>query len=203
MKKHYLIGLFLVFIIVCAFTKPETPMSAVIDNALKQAEMQSLLLSKEMETIPDSLPRTIDKNGNLIMSGSKWWCSGFFPGTLWYLYENSSNKDLKRYASLFTDRINKEQYNKGTHDLGFMLYCSYGNALRITGADSCKSVLINGSKSLSTRFNSKIGCIQSWGSNQKWSFPVIIDNMMNLEMLMWASKETGDNKFREIAVTHD
>lgn len=78
-----------------------------------------------------------------------------------------------------------------------MLYRSYGNALRITGADSCKSVLINGSKSLSTRFNPTIGCIQSWGSNQKWSFPVIIDNMMNLEMLMWASKETGDNKFRD------
>lgn len=167
MKKHYLIGLFLVFIIVCAFTKPETPMSVVIDNALKQAEMQSLLLVKEMETVPDSLPRTIDKNGKLIMSGSKWWCSGFFPGTLWYLYENSSNKELKRYASLFTNRINKEQYNKGTHDLGFMLYCSYGNALRITGIDSCKSVLINGSKSLSTRFNPTIGSIQSWGSNQK------------------------------------
>lgn len=136
------------------------------------------------------------------MSGSKWWCSGFFPGTLWYLYENSSNKELKRYASLFTNRINKEQYNKGTHDLGFMLYCSYGNALRITGIDSCKSVLINGSKSLSTRFNPTIGSIQSWGSNQKWRFPVIIDNMMNLEMLMWASKETGDNRFKEIAETH-
>lgn len=202
MKKHYLIGLFLVFITVCAFTKPETPMSVVIDNALKQAEMQSLLLAKEMETVPDSLPRTIDKNGKLIMSGSKWWCSGFFPGTLWYLYENSSNKELKRYASLFTNRINKEQYNKGTHDLGFMLYCSYGNALRITGIDSCKSVLINGSKSLSTRFNPTIGSIQSWGSNQKWRFPVIIDNMMNLEMLMWASKETGDNRFKEIAETH-
>ena len=111
-------------------------MAQVIDQVLSRAESQSLLLAKTMEEIPDALPRTVDKEGKLVTSNSAWWCSGFFPGTLWYLYENSGNKELEKYAWMFTNRINKEQYNKGTHDLGFMLYCSYGNALRITDVDS-------------------------------------------------------------------
>ena len=177
-------------------------MAQVIDQVLSRAESQSLLLAKTMEEIPDALPRTVDKEGKLVTSNSAWWCSGFFPGTLWYLYENSGNKELEKYAWMFTNRINKEQYNKGTHDLGFMLYCSYGNALRITDVDSCKRVLLNGAASLSSRFNGKVGCIQSWGRSSKWQFPVIIDNMMNLEFLMWAAKASGDNRFRDIAVTH-
>ena len=73
-------------------------MAQVIDRVLSQAESQSLLLAKTMEEIPDALPRTVDKEGKLITSNSAWWCSGFFPGTLWYLYENSGNKELEKYA---------------------------------------------------------------------------------------------------------
>ena len=84
-------------------------MAQVIDQVLSRAESQSLLLAKTMEEIPDALPRTVDKEGKLVTSNSAWWCSGFFPGTLWYLYENSGNKELEKYAWMFTNRINKEQ----------------------------------------------------------------------------------------------
>jgi hypothetical protein len=201
--RNSLLILFSFLLIMPSVSAQSDPgMAQVIDQVLSRAESQSLLLAKTMEEIPDALPRTVDKEGKLVTSNSAWWCSGFFPGTLWYLYENSGNKELEKYAWMFTNRINKEQYNKGTHDLGFMLYCSYGNALRITGVDSCKRVLLNGAASLSSRFNGKVGCIQSWGRSSKWQFPVIIDNMMNLEFLMWAAKASGDNRFRDIAVTH-
>ena len=163
MRNSLLILFSFLLIMPSVNAQSEPGMAQVIDQVLSRAESQSLLLAKTMEEIPDALPRTVDKEGKLVTSNSAWWCSGFFPGTLWYLYENSGNKELEKYAWMFTNRINKVQYNKGTHDLGFMLYCSYGNALRITDVDSCKRVLLNGAASLSSRFNGKVGWIQSWG----------------------------------------
>src|SRR5690606_18777635 len=96
-----------------------------------------------------------------------------------------------------------EQYNTGTHDLGFMMYCSYGNGYRLTDNPTYKNIVIQSSKSLSKRFNSQIGLIRSWDHNaDEWLYPVIIDNMMNLEMLFQATKFTGDSSFYKIAVTH-
>src|SRR3546814_16907833 len=99
--------------------------------------------------------------------------------------------------------VEKEKDNKGTHCLGFMLYCSFGNAYRLMGDTSFRSVLLTGAESLISRFDPEVGCIRSWDHNRdKWQFPVIIDNMMNLEFLSWASKERGDNRFIDIALTH-
>lgn len=194
--------LLILLVIVSAACNKSSQDISWVDEALAHAEKQSLLMAQSIENKPDQLPRSINSKDELVTSGSDWWCSGFFPGTLWYLYENSANEELKAYASEITNRISNEQYNTSTHDLGFMLYCSYGNALRLTAEDSCKTVLINGSNSLSTRFSPVVGCIQSWGAGEKWRYPVIIDNMMNLEMLMWAYKQTGDTKFKDISVSH-
>ena len=151
----------------------------------------------------DLLPRSFDSTKNeLITSGTDWWCSGFYPGTLWYLYEYSKDESLKNEAIRSTSLLEKEKNNKGTHDLGFMLYCSYGNGHRLTNNKDYEAVMITGANSLSTRFNSRIGCIQSWNSNSKWQFPVIVDNMMNLEFLCEMSKLTGDSIYYKIAVTH-
>lgn len=177
------------------------PMKIIIDEAITHACNQSLILAEKTIKTTNQFPKSL-KNGQLEMSTSDWWCSGFFPGTLWYLYEDSGNKEIGQYASIITNRLYSQQYNKDTHDLGFMLYCSYGNAYRLTKKDSCESVLINGAKSLSTRYNSIIGCIQSWNGDKKWTYPVIIDNMMNLEYLMWAYNETKDDKFKNIAISH-
>jgi len=147
-------------------------------------------------------PRTFE-NGKFKMVNSKDWTSGFFPGQLWFLYEYTHDKKWMEEAKAYTAKIEKEQYNKGTHDLGFIIYCSVGNGYRLTKDDHYKSVIIQAAKSLSTRFNPKTGVIRSWDHNsEKWTNPVIIDNMMNLELLFEATKLTGDSSFYKIAVSH-
>lgn len=180
----------------------EKPLKTVIDESLAFSLKQYGLMTKVMKNKPDLLPRTVDTSGVLVASNSGWWTSGFFPGSLWYLYEYSKDEKIKEAAIQMTSRVEKEKNNKGTHDLGFMLYCSFGNGFRITGEENYRDVLLTGAKSLSTRFRPNIGCIQSWGSSEKWQCPVIIDNMMNLELLLWAFNQTGDSSFYNIAVTH-
>lgn len=132
---------------------------------------------------------------------SRDWTSGFYPGILWYMYEYTNDKNVLTAAQTWTQAMEKEQFNTTTHDLGFMLYCSYGNGLRLTKDKSYEKVLLQGAKSLCTRFSENTGVIQSW-DHGKWQFPVIIDNMMNLELLFWATKVSGDSSFYNIAVTH-
>jgi unsaturated chondroitin disaccharide hydrolase len=180
----------------------EKPIDKVIDESLAFSVQQYNLMTSVMKDKPDQLPRTLDENGNLKTENSGWWTSGFYPGTLWYLYEYSNDPKIKEDAVSITARVEREKYTTSNHDVGFMLYCSFGNGLRITGDTSYNEVLLTGAKSLSTRFRPNIGCIQSWGSSSRWQCPVIIDNMMNLELLMWAFKKSGDSSFYKIAVTH-
>ncbi len=147
-------------------------------------------------------PRTVE-NGQFKMVVSRDWTSGFFPAELWYFYQYTNDKKWLELAKKYTEDIKKEQFNKGTHDLGFMVYCPFGNGYRLTGDPAYRDVIIQAAKSLSTRFNAKAGVIKSWDHNgDKWKYPVIIDNMMNLELLFEATKLTGDSSFYKIAVSH-
>ena len=148
------------------------------------------------------LPRTVYKNGALSLVSSDDWTSGFFPGSLWYLYEFTKAVFWKKKAELYTEKVSKEQYNTQTHDVGFMINCSYGNGYRQIDTKEYEKVIIQAAKSLSKRFRPVVGCIQSWGSNERWQDPVIIDNMMNLELLFNATKLCSDSIFYKIAVTH-
>src|SRR5581483_11432740 len=105
-------------------------------------------------------------------------------------------------AEKFTALLAAEQNNTKTHDVGFILYCSYGNGLRLTGNPAYRSVLLNGAKSLSTRFSPAVGSLQSWDARNGWAFPVIIDNMMNLELLLWAAREGPAERYRDLAIRH-
>ena len=178
----------------------QKPLDQLIEEQLQFAVEQYKLMDN---TLPDSVcPRSYDpKQDKLITSGPGWWCSGFFPGSLWYLYEYSGDTTIREIAIRRNALLEKEKYNKGTHDLGFMLYNSFGNGLRIDQTDGYDKILIAGAQSLISRFNTSTGCIRSW-DNPKWMFPVIIDNMMNLEYLFWATRETGDSVFRNIAISH-
>lgn len=129
------------------------------------------------------------------------WRSGFFPGSLWLTWEFTGDPKLKEMAEVYTKRMEPIRTVTGTHDIGFMAYCSYGQALRLSPADSVVTILHECADNLCTRFSEPIGCIRSWNS-QKWNFAVIIDNMMNLELLYHESAVTGDPKYRDIAVTH-
>jgi hypothetical protein len=180
--------------------RPKPALVRLIDGSLRQAVNQYKVL---MGRVPaDRLPKTYYVMGDkLETSNSGWWTSGFYPGTLFYLYEFSHDTALAREAKDRLKLLEKEQYNKGTHDLGFMMYCSYGNALKTLGNPEYKQVLLNSAASLSTRFNPRVGCIRSWDS-KPWKYPVIIDNMMNLELLFWATEASGDSSYYKIAVTH-
>ena len=180
----------------------EEPITRVINESLDFSVKQYSLMTSVMKDKEGQLPRTIDSDGKLRTENSRWWTSGFYPGCLWYLYEYSKDQKIKDEAMMMTARVEQEKYTTNNHDVGFMLYCSFGNGLRITGEESYNEVLLTGAKSLSTRFRPNIGCIQSWGSNKKWQCPVIIDNMMNLELLMWAFKKSGDSSYYRIAVSH-
>lgn len=148
-------------------------------------------------------PRTLSADDNLILVPSRDWTSGFFPGVLWYLYESTGDSKWEKQARTFTSKIEQEKLNGGTHDMGFKIYCSFGNGYRLTNDPAYKEVILQSAKTLSTRFNPKVGCIRSWDHNKdKWDYPVIIDNMMNLELLFAATHLTGDSSFYKIAVSH-
>lgn len=153
-------------------------------------------------------PRTTDKQGHLKLTDKYDWTSGFFPGSLWYAYEATKEETLKAEAIKWTEKLAALQTFTGHHDLGFMMYCSYGNAYRLTGKEEYKNILIQSAKSLATRFSAKTGSIKSWNSfgswdgKNKYNYPVIIDNMMNLELLFFASRVTGDAQYKNIAVQH-
>ena len=142
-----------------------------------------------------------DKLGKLRTCDVYDWTSGFFPGSLWLAYELTGDEKLLADAVDYTNKMLPATFYTGTHDLGFMVGCSYGNALRLCPNDSLKTVIIRTADNLASRFNPEIGAIRSWDFGP-WNFPVIIDNMMNLELLFQASKLTGDNKYKDIAIRH-
>ncbi len=198
MRKSYLMVAGIIFL----FVSCQSKMNQLIKDRLNRSTEQYLSMAESLKDQPDKLPKTIDAEGKLVTSNPAWWCSGFVPGSLWYLHEYNKTEVLLADARMYTARIEQEKYNKGTHDLGFMLYCSFGNGYRLTNDTAYRNVMLIGAESLASRFNSKIGCIQSWNANHKWQFPVIIDNMMNLEFLFWASKVSGNPKYRDICISH-
>lgn len=180
----------------------EEKLETVIDKALLFSEQQYRLMAEKYADHDSILPRSFE-NGVNTMSDPRWWTSGFFPGSLWYLYENSENSTILEYAKLYTDRVEREKYTTDNHDVGFMLYCSFGNGLRLIREKRYEEVLLTGAYSLATRYNSDIGLIRSWDhSEDRWQYPVIIDNIMNLELLLWAYNYSDDPIFKEITLSH-
>ena len=178
---------------------------AALEVAVEQDKAQAEVLLARV----DEMPKTFEK-GNLVTANIRWWTSGFFPGSLWLLYEHTGDEQLRKYAEHFTSRLESLKDYKGTHDLGFMVFCSFGNGYRLTGNEEYKNVINQASASLASRFNPTVGCIRSWNTGRKehpeLDYMVIIDNMMNLEMLEWSgyhdiarkhADTTIKNHFRE------
>ena len=183
----------------CAVTQEKQTDFSQLKEELS-AQLKVLVNEIPDDQVPRSYP---NKEGNYWMVGIRDWTCGFPAGSFWYMYELTNDEYWKQVAIENTLKLEGVQYRTNTHDLGFMVFCSYGNAYRLTGDEAYKNVILQASESLITRFNPKIGAIRSWDHNRdKWDYPVIVDNMMNLEMLFWASKVTGDSKYRDIAVSH-
>jgi unsaturated chondroitin disaccharide hydrolase len=171
-----------------------------IDQIIARVEGQ---YTGMLENLPrfDRYPLSTREDGTLQLVDPGNWTSGFFPGSLWLLYEYTNRDFWLNNAIQFTGPIEGQKYNTGTHDLGFMLGCSFGNGYRLMDDPAYEGILVQAATSLASRFNANVGCIRSWDFGS-WEFPVIIDNMMNLELLFHATELTGDSSFWEKAVSH-
>jgi unsaturated chondroitin disaccharide hydrolase len=174
-------------------------------NTKKEMQFAKEQYTLMLQSHPDlkQFPQSVNKDGSIRNRGSAWWCSGFFGGALWYIYEYTKDDQWKEAAHKWTMAVENEKHNTTTHDLGFMLYCPFGNGYRLTQKEEYKAILMEGAASLATRFNPSVGLIKSWEKFKNiYDYPVIIDNMMNLEFLLWAAKESGNRKFRDISIRH-
>lgn len=190
--------------------KQQTIVKSWSEIALENAKAQ---IGLEIDTIEASgkvlNPVTTNDKGEVYYCGYADWRSGFFPGSVWYLYELTGDNSLLPLAQKYTEALDEAKKLTWHHDIGFIVNCSYGNGLRLSGKAGYKDVMIESAKSLCTRFREKPGVIQSWNvtgnswqAKKGWECPVIIDNMMNLELLFEATKLTGDSTFYKIAVSH-
>lgn len=175
----------------------------IVKFAKKNLEKAAAQYKVLIEKLPEGeFPKTYYKEKDeLETSGSEWWVSGFYPGTLLYLYEETGDGQFLKKANQIMKVLEKEKYNTHTHDLGFMMFNSYGNAYRLNPSEEYKNIILQSAKSLITRYNPHVGAIKSWDSKPE-DFLVIIDNMMNLEMLFWVTRQTGDSTYHKIAVQH-
>lgn len=199
-KRTLLMLLVLATILISCNNKSEEVEVNVVDVASKQYE----ILFDSIQTRTNSkfyIPRSI-KNGNIKYAQAYDWTSGFYAGSLWYLYKLSGDKKWRNRALDYTSRLDSVKYYTGNHDIGFMMESSFGNAIKDKASAKYDSVIVESAKSLVTRFRPKAGIIQSWNANEKWACPVIIDNMMNLELLFHATQISGDSTYYNVAVKH-
>ena len=140
----------------------------------------------------------------LDMRKIEWWTSGHYPGSLWYLYEATGDEFFKERATVWTENLKPISKFTGNHDIGFMMFCSFGNARRILNTDKYDHLLVEAAGTLCIRFEPKLGVIRSWGKvDDRKNFLVIPDNMMNLELLEWAAKsKNGEKRFADVARSH-
>ena len=199
-----------VFLMTPAFCHAENnDISNVINNDINFSTRQySLMLQQIGREGKVRIPKTIDKLGRMVYIPIDDWCSGFFPGSLCYLYQLTNDKSWLLQSKRFTEALDSIQYLTWHHDVGFMIGSSYLNIYRLNPNKAYKKTIIQTAKSLCTRFRKKAGVIQSWNvdrgwqSKRGWTCPVIIDNMMNLELLFEATRLCGDSTYWKVAVSH-
>jgi unsaturated chondroitin disaccharide hydrolase len=201
MKNIRIIAFGFLFLTVNAFaqSKSKQNMATLIDEQMRFANEQYKVLAKN--TPADRMPKSL-KDNKVESSDTKWWCSGFYSGSLLYIYEYTQDAETKAEINRRLGVLEKEKHYTGNHDLGFMMYCSFGNAYRIFKKAEYKRTIDTAAMSLSTRYRPSIKVIQSWNSSKNFKCPVIIDNMMNLELLCWVTDNGGDAKFKDIAINH-
>lgn len=182
-------------------------MEELTARVFERAVVQLPILDKNLDSAaiaePDQAiyPRSIKTDGSLWTSNYKWWCSGFYPGSLWYVYEYTGDERFKDLALKYQAGLEPLRFRTDDHDIGFQLMCSYGNCFRLTGDQTSVPVIVDGARSLASRFDPEVGCTRSWNFG-KWAFPVIIDNMMNMELLLKGAELSSDVYLKDVALAH-
>ncbi|MBQ8170318.1 MAG: glycoside hydrolase family 88 protein [Bacteroidales bacterium] len=183
-----------------ACTHPD-PVTVLADKVFDLAAIQYAHMDDALGN--DGFPKCTGKDGNLVTSDKGWWCSGFYPGSLWYIYEYTGDERFKELAWKHTRRLESLQYSDTDHDIGFQINCSYGNGMRLTGDSTYVDLYVRCAHILAGRFTPQTGVTKSWNFLRKnWRYPVIIDNMMNLELLTKAAEISGDRLLEDVAISH-
>ncbi len=192
------------YIVMALVIAPQWAIPQSLDSLVVHALMFAAQQTKRsVDEIHDStkFARCSLSDGSWKTTNAREWTSGFFPGLLWSLHDYTKDPAFRTAAERWTAGMVNEQFDTGTHDLGFKVFDSYGIGYRLYPTDEYKKVILQAAQTLAKRFNPTVGCIKSW-DNRRWEYPVIIDNMMNLEMLFWAAEHDGPKYLREIAIKH-
>lgn len=194
-------------ILLTASCQRQESMEELTVRVFERAAAQFVILDRNLDSVAHAesgrpvYPRSLKSDGTLWTTGIRWWCSGFFPGSLWYMYEYTGDAKFRDMALKYQAGLEPLRFRTDDHDVGFQLMCSFGNCLRLTGDSLSVAVITDGANSLATRFNPEVGCTRSW-NHGTWSFPVIIDNMMNMELILKAVELGADASLKDLALSH-
>ena len=180
-----------------------------LDYCAKQTQRTLTELKTDSGIDYTMMPRNImadEQHWNCRKATKEEWCAGFWPGVLWYDYEYTKDKQVLEEAENFTHSLKFLSHIPAyDHDLGFLVFCIYGNGYRLTKNPAYKQVILDTADTLATLFNPIVGTILSWPREvepRNWPHNTIMDNMINLEMLFWAAKNGGNPYLYDIAVSH-
>lgn len=202
MKLNVLLLAFLLLVISC---RPGYEVQNDLEYSVRNVEKTLKSLPKEQPNIPRNIT---DDSDQWKFIDYKDWTSGFWPGTLWYAYEVSGDDKLKVAADKFSRQLTPLSEEPAfDHDLGFQVFNSFGNGYRLTGNPEYKRIILATADTLATLYNPKVGTILSWprevpGVDWPLRHNTIMDNIINLELLFWASKNGGSKELYDIAVRH-
>lgn len=200
-NKYFLVFMFIAGCASVKETDGPTSLALGLDPVVNVISRKVSRTVHEMSGDSILYPRSIPIDGKWRTIPIQDWTSGFFPGILWNVSELTGDTSLRTSAVRWTEGLTSNQFYSGTHDIGFMMYSSFGKGYQFTGNESYKKILLQTAGTLTTRYRPAVGSIKSW-DNRVWPYPVIIDNMMNLELLFWASKNGGTQEMYDIAYSH-
>ncbi|WP_248924019.1 glycoside hydrolase family 88 protein [Paenibacillus hamazuiensis] len=163
-------------------------------------------VARTSKRIGDGFPHA-SVNGQYKLEPASWWTAGFWPGLLWLIYRDTKDESLRLLAESCERQLDQVimDYYKLDHDIGFMWTLTSVARYKLLGADDSKRRALLAANLLAARFNVQGGYIRAWNPwregerNEGWA---IIDCMMNLPLLHWAAKTTGDPRYKHIAVRH-
>mgnify|MGYP004465745343 CR=1 FL=1 len=175
----------------------------VIDNAIQVAVKK---VKHNIVKVGELYPSACTTNGNYEVIKNNDWTNGFWTGMLWLSYENTGETIFKNLAlknvESFKYRLDHDIVTN-THDLGFLYSLSCVAAYKLTGSEMAKETALAAAKKLATRYNQKGKFIQAWGNKgASDNYRLIVDALMNIPLLQWASEVTGDQEYSKIANQH-
>ena len=182
--------------------------ASLADEALDYCVKKVTCVQERLGADYGESPRNIapgDCRWNLTPVCQENWTMGFWPGILWYAYEASGDAALETAARGYTEALDfiarQPAYD---HDIGFIMFPSFGNGFRLTGDPAYKEAVLATAERLAALFNPAVGTILSWPREVPnfGGHNTIMDNMLNLETLLWGAENGGDPAWKDIAITH-